>query len=165
MSNKELLTQARLKELLHYDPETGVLKWIAPPLRHPNLMGKEAGSLWDGYRVVMISRQHYNAHRLAWLYVYGEWPKKHIDHINGIRDDNRICNLRDVSCAENAQNIRQPSKNNKAGHLGVQKVCQKYRGQIVVGGVRKHLGTFETIELARAAYWEAKKALHKGYVA
>lgn len=101
MSN---LTQERLREFLHYDPESGAFWWKVPSSIRAR--GERAGSLAgaSGYRRISIKKKSYAAHRLAWLYIYGTWPTNEIDHINGVRDDNRIKNLRDVSGAENLAN-------------------------------------------------------------
>ena len=78
------LTQDRLKELLHYDPDTGVFTWIQKPApRGRAIIGSVAGGLKQhGYITIGINQREYYAHRLAWLYVYGEWPEDQIDHIN-----------------------------------------------------------------------------------
>src|SRR5690606_29866615 len=73
----------------------------------------------DGYRQVGIGGSHYLAHRLAWLHVYGCWPENLIDHLNGVRDDNRICNLRDVDDRTNNENILRKRSDNTSGYLGV----------------------------------------------
>lgn len=113
-----MITQKRLKELLKYDGETGVFTWV---------VGKAAASAGDiaggvhaatGYNRIGLDRKRYFAHRLAWLYTYGEFPKHTIDHINHIRDDNRIENIRDVSYSENSRNLPIRS-NNKSGTTGV----------------------------------------------
>ena len=92
-----MITQEELKELLDYNPETGLFTWNV----YNNIKNKTtAGTFNDGYIQIKIKQKIYQAHRLAWLYVYGEWPKGQIDHINGIRDDNRIENLRDVTNRE-----------------------------------------------------------------
>ncbi|SRR6266446_2339189 len=90
---KKILTQERLKELLHYDPETGVFSWI---LKRPAYGGNKK----RGHEYVLINDvdgRDYRAARLAHLYMTGEWPKHKMDHINRIKDDNRWENLRDVT--------------------------------------------------------------------
>ena len=96
--------------------------------------------------------------------MYGEMPKQNIDHINGIRDDNRIENLRDVSQKINLQNKRNPNANSTSKFLGVcwHKSRNKWQSQIAVNGKDKYLGLFETAELAHEAYLIAKRELHEG---
>lgn len=100
-----MLTAERLRAALDYDPATGLFRWIERP-NQKIIVGSIAGHVGrKGYIYVTIDKRKYAAHRLAWLYVNGEWPKEQIDHINRVKDDNRISNLRDVSDAENKLNI------------------------------------------------------------
>lgn len=118
----------------------------------------------NGYIVLFIGGKDVYAHRFAWAYYYGELPTGFIDHINGDRADNRICNLRDVSHSQNMQNQRHPLSNNKTGFLGVSfhRSTNKYQAQIKAGGKRIHLGTFLIPEDAHKAYVTAKRELHAG---
>lgn len=116
-----------------------------------------------GYIRVMADGQRYKAHRLAWLYVHGEWPAEDIDHRNGVRHDNRITNLRAVPRSVNNQNIRGPLGNNKStGLLGVHKRGSKWTAHIWAGEKLRHLGTFPDAEAAQGAYLSAKRKLHLG---
>jgi hypothetical protein len=111
------LTQDRLKEVLDYDPATGVFTWIKP--RNGVTVGDEAGGLSkDGYRHLCLDKKQWKSHRLAWLYVHGEWPKGEIDHINRVRDDNRMENLRVVTPQQNKMN-HGGHKRNRSGITGV----------------------------------------------
>ena len=106
--SKQELTAERLREVLAYDPDTGVFTWKArtSPFSRVNV-GDVAGNLRrDGYIEICVDGRKHQSHRLAWLYVYGEWPADQIDHINGIRTDNRIANLREANNAENHHNLR-----------------------------------------------------------
>jgi hypothetical protein len=112
--------------------------------------------------------KRYYAHRLAWLYEYGEFPEKIIDHIDGNRTNNSIHNLRDVSQALNSQNQKEARIDNGTGYLGVtfdkRPRTAKYRARIGITGCAKRicLGYFETPELAHLAYLDAKRKLHPG---
>ena len=155
------LTQARLKELLSYDPATGVFVWIKARARQV-LVGSVAGTVGErGYRRIIIKGKNYRAHRLAWLYVYGEWPDSELDHINRDKLDNRISNLRIVTRSENLQNtdIR---KNNTSGTKGVwlNKIRQKWVASVTINNKYKHLGHFDTIEEAIAVRRAAEKEFY-----
>lgn len=157
-----IITQKELKEIFDYDPDSGN---FIQRTRTSNRMkiGDVAGSLrLDGYRGIMIGGKLYFAHRLAWLYVHGEWPPEQIDHRNGSRADNRIANLRLATSAENHQNWKKRS-NNSSGYIGVfwDKEKNKWRAGIRVSGKRKHLGSFTDPAGAHDAYLVAKKELHQ----
>lgn len=159
---KAELTQKELKRLLRYDPETGVFTWKVKPCKNMK-SGIMAGGLHPrGYRYIRIGRKKYGSHRLAWLYVHGYMPPDEADHINGVRDDNRISNLRLANSSENSQNIYSSRNNNKSGFLGVvfSKAFRKWGSQIGVGGKRYHLGHFSTPEEAHQAYLKAKREMH-----
>jgi hypothetical protein len=146
-----ILTQARLKELLQYDPDTGCLVW-----RKTN---RRAGTKhYSGYRNVFVDNRCYIEHRVIWVWVFGEWPDCDIDHVNRQRDDNRLVNLRLASRAENCQN--QPiRRSNKSGVTGVyyHKASQKWAAVINVGSKQRHLGTFECQEDAVSARLAAQQ--------
>jgi hypothetical protein len=144
------------KKRLTYNSETGLFTWPRT--------NDVAGSLArDGYRKVCVDNKIFNAHKLAWCLVYGKMPTQALDHINGVRDDNRIANLRLATPSENAQNKRSsPAGKRTKAPLGVtfHKKCQKYQAQIMVGGCSHYLGLYETPEDAHAAYLAAKRNLH-----
>lgn len=112
-----MITHKELKEYLHYDPNTGVM-FSYKNRKRTNYLFPLGSVATNKYLLINISDFRYRAHRLAWLYVYGEFPKGQIDHINGNRIDNRICNLRDVSRNENAKN-KSMYKNNTSGVSGI----------------------------------------------
>ncbi len=159
------LTAERLRELLHYDPDTGVFTWInSSKIRgHCVKAGSVAGTKF-GHKYVRIgfSGVRYYAHRLAWLYVYGFFPNEVIDHINGDGHDNRISNLRAATRAQNQQNMK-IHKDNSSGFLGVSfhKNRGKWAARICIGSKPKHLGMFSTAEAAHKAYLLAKSEVHK----
>lgn len=134
------LTQARLKELLHYDPETGTFTWRLTRTGQ-GLKGSIAGSRTrEGYNAICIEGKTYKAHRLAFFYMLGEWPIQS-DHINHIRHDNRWCNLLSVTNKQNARNRTINSKNT-SGHMGVSfnKQTSQWAAYIKVDQKRIHLG-------------------------
>lgn len=158
-----MITQSQLKELFNYDADTGIFTRIKTICNC--IAGSVAGSKHShGYITIRVSKKRYYAHRLAWLYVYGSFPKNDIDHINGIKDDNRISNLRDVLHSVNIQNKNRALGNNTSGYLGVNfhKENNKYRATICVDGTSSHIGYFINPELAYKAYLTAKRKLHAG---
>ena len=147
---------ADLRQLLSYNPGTGVFTWLVA-LRLGKPAGDVAGTLGaDGYISISILRRKYKAHRLAWLYLHGEWPKDEIDHINGDRADNRLANLRPATRHKNSANKRRYS-NNQSGRKGVNwhRQHQKWCTRITVNGKRKHIGLFHSLEDAADAYRRA----------
>ena len=130
----QILTQQKLKELLDYNPNTGDFVWRVS-LNSRSSINSTAGSCSNGYRVIRINRKNYHAHRLAWLYTHGQFPQNQLDHINRIRNDNRIDNLREVTNAQNHQN-RNLGSNNASGICGVNwhKRDKKWRAYIKLNG-------------------------------
>lgn len=179
MTKKILPTPKELRQLLRYEPETGKFFWkerpvemfsgkSQPPERiHANwsarFLGKEAftSTNQDGYKESHVRGKCLRAHRVAWAIYYGEWPKGEIDHINGVRDDNRIANLRDSEHCENMRNglLR---ADNKSGLKGVSwdSESNRWRAQIMANGKKKNLGRFDCPNAAHAAYCEAAKKYH-----
>lgn len=145
-----------IKETYEYDPATGKIFWKS------KLKGKETfkSIITAGYLYGKIHRKSYLAHRIAWLLHYGEWPKNDIDHINGIKTDNRLCNLRDVEHSENMKN-RKVSKLNRYGVHGVYKEINRWRVSIEANKKKHHIGCFKTFEEAVAARKDAEK--HYGF--
>ncbi len=162
-----MVTQAELMRILSYSPDTGIFTRIAAPAKRNDLLGKQAGSLHssDGYVRIFINRKSYLAHRLVWLYVHGEFPALEIDHIDGVRSNNKVSNLRSVTKSENLQNLKHAKRDNlSSGALGVcfDAVANKFRAAITLNRKRKHLGYFETSDLAHSAYLDAKRVIHAG---
>ena len=155
------LTQARLKELLSYDPDTGIFVWIKSTDKRISI-GAVAGIVNNrGYRRIKIDGKHRRAHRLAWLYVHGVWPDGELDHMNRDKLDNRISNLRIATRSENLQNTN-IRKNNTSGVKGVwlNKVRRKWVASVHINRKYKHLGHFNTIEEATAARQAAEKEFY-----
>ena len=163
MSPQELEALRRyMMEHLHYDPETGIFT------RRKGIQSRAAGAIaghpnQGGYLAIGLNYKTYRAHRLAWLYMTGKYPEQDIDHINGVKTDNRFCNLRDVSGTVNMQNIIKPRKNNKCGYRGVCFRNGKYIATIRAGDKTFHIGKFESVEEAHEAYVREKIKRHPGF--
>ena len=159
-------TAEHLRSVLHYDHATGIFTRKVSTSNNVKV-GDVAGCPdGHGYLNIMVCSRKYKAHRLAWLYMYGEWPNDQIDHINRIRTDNRIANLREVSHKQNLQNAGKYS-HNTSGHPGVcwNKRASKWQAQITHNQKDIFLGRFATIEEAIAArkagelkYWGHHRA-------
>lgn len=135
---------------LSYNPDTGLFHWNYD--KGKARTGNVAGSVHcAGYILIGIARRRYLAHRLAWLFITGAWPTHHIDHINGIRTDNRSCNLRNVTQAQNNLNLPMQARNT-SGHKGVWFHANRWRAGIRLNGKRIYLGRFKRVEDAAAAY-------------
>lgn len=137
------LTQERLKEVLHYNPDTGVFTWLKETGRKIKI-GKVAGSInGQGYIQITCSDKNYLAHRLVFLYMEGKFPLEQGDHKNHIRHDNRWCNLRKTSNQENQRNASMRI-DNTSGFTGVcwVKASNKWMTHIRVNGKTRHLGYF-----------------------
>lgn len=156
------LTAERLRELLHYDQNTGVFTRLLKTSPTSNVGDIAGYRAKDGYHAIWLCGRTYYAHRLAWLHVHGVWPAADIDHINGKRSDNRFTNLRDVPRSINCQNQRSPHRRSASGVLGVSRNNKRWMATIEVAGVVMYLGTYDTIESAHAAYVSAKRVLHDG---
>lgn len=154
------LTQERLKELLEYDPETGI--FTRRVTRSPNAMKSTvAGTIKEnGYRKITIEKKHYYEHRLAWFYINGRWPIE-LDHIDGKRNNNRITNLRECNRYENCQNngLRSDSTSGLTGVSWANRE-QKWNAVIWKTGKRHNLGYFHSKDEAHAVYLKAKAELH-----
>lgn len=160
---KPAVTAERLREVLHYDPETGVFTWRVNRGNRTKAGTVAGGHHCEGYITINFDGRQYLAHRLAWFYTHGSWPEYEIDHLNGIRKDNRLRNLRDVMKNMNQQNTRLARRSNlSSGLLGVSRHHSQWRARIVCDGKVHLLGGFATPELAHAAYLEAKRQFQPG---
>lgn len=147
----------RVNNVIYYDCLSGLFRWSVSRGRIKS--GDIAGSVnvSDGYRYIQVYKTRYAAHRLAWLFVNGEFPPNEIDHINGNRLDNRIENLRSVTAKENRKNGRRP-QTNTSGVIGVRwhKRDKNWSAQIGVNGETVHLGCFDSLQKAANARKEAE---------
>ena len=168
---REVIDANHLRLLFDYEPTTGIVrhKRREPDQFRPHQMGTDKlSSIWnekhsgkiagsvnaDGYRRILIYKRTYLAHRVVWAFFYGTWPTKHLDHINGNRDDNRIENLREASARENMHN-RKLQADNTTGFKGVIRDGYRFRARIKVNGKQTSLGSFKTAEEAHTAYCAA----------
>lgn len=155
------LTQEELRRVLHYAPETGIFTWLVR-LSIRIVVGKEAGARHGaGYITIGIYGNGYLAHRLAWFYMTGEWPSDDVDHRNGLRNDNRWCNLRPATRQQNMQNKRKLDANT-SGIKGVSwcKQRRKWIAQLWRPDGTKFAAVRRTKEEAAQAYAEEAKRAH-----
>lgn len=156
-----MLTLERIRELLHYDPATGVWTWLVS--RGSRAAGTQSrGSLTNkGYLLICVDDKRYLAHRLAWLYMTGAWPEALVDHRDRDGTNNIWLNLRAATYVENGQNTNAVRNLRGDSFRGI---CQRAPGNwiayISTRGRRRHLGTFTTPEQASAAYERARALLH-----
>jgi hypothetical protein len=156
-----------IRSVLHYEENTGVFTWLIKTNSHGGgrYIGDEAGCLApNGYILIGISGKIYRAHRLAWLWMTGEWPSSQIDHINMIKSDNRWSNLRIATNGQNVSN-RRTRKDSRSGVKGVvwHNQAKKWAARITKDGKYRHLGLFDTIDDAAIAYSSAADSLHGEY--
>jgi hypothetical protein len=151
-------------ELFVYDPETGELRNRVDRNSRARSGALAGYRRADGYVNVAVKGKRYQVHRVAWLMTHGVWPAADIDHVNGVRDDNRLINLREATRSENCRN-RGATVNNRTGFKGVcwHKRCRKYQARIKVRGKDTYLGLFDTPEAAHAAYQSAVYDFHGAF--
>lgn len=156
-----MVTPARLRELLDYEPLTGEFLWKI--CRNTTLIGKPAGIWSRGYRLISIDRCRTGAHRVALAMINDQWPKGEVDHIDGDPSNNRLSNLRDVEGRLNRQNVRRPRAHSITGILGVSMTHSgKFRATVRHNGKSHYSKSLPTIEEAQAFYLQLKRQLHEG---
>lgn len=156
------ITQSELRALFDYDAETGVFTRRVDMALHKFKAGSPAGLGKHGsHAQIKIRGRSYKTHRLAWLYVYGEWPNGWLDHVNRNPSDNRIANLRVATPSQNKMNCDLRA-DNSSGHKGVTWVSSRRRwvSHCTVNKVRKQLGYFKDKQAAIDAYETYAKAHH-----
>lgn len=148
------LTADDLRTQLLYDPNTGSFMWLKPSSVRVSI-GDSAGSVRNGYLQISVNGRRYQAHRLAWLYAYGEWPDGLIDHRDRNPLNNRLDNLREASKAQNGQNSK--DRGRVSGYRGVVKCSpNRWSASIKLSGKRIYLGSFKSAEEASSAYEKAR---------
>jgi len=156
-----MITQDKVQSLFNYDPDIGIFTRKVKTTAKTKIGDVVGYDNKNGYKKISIDNKLYFSHRLAWLYVYGVWPEKGLDHINRNRSDNRLCNLRLANQSENTQNtaIR---KNNTSGYKGVTfcKNTNKWISQIMINYKHIYIGKYETPEIAYEQYINMAKKLH-----
>lgn len=154
------LTVERVREFLDYDPKSGIFKWRKDKgtVRSGSIAGSKVA---NGYVLIRLDKCQVFAHRLAWFYIYGEWPNEQVDHINGNREDNTLSNLRLASQSQNSCNGVLRSTNT-SGYRGVSwsKEKGKWVARIVKDRKQHVLGYFASKEEAYYAYLKAARELH-----
>lgn len=145
-----MVTEEYIKSILNYDPYTGLFKWSVARGRNSRIDSFAGGFNVNGYARISIDKKTFLAHRLAWLCMTGKWPILFIDHINGVKHDNRWCNLREATATQNGQN-KSVAARNITGAKGVSKSKNgKFRVYLC-------LGSYDTVEEAKKVYDKAAK--------
>ena len=176
MADRENITPEYLRQIIDYDPETGEMTWLPRTAEmfggcapeqcadwfNKNMAGKIAGGVGPrGYRMLEISGKNFRAARVAWAIAHGRWPSDQIDHINCIRSDDRLSNLREATAHQNARN-KSASVRNATGVKGVhfERSKNKFMAQVRANGEYVFRRRFKTLEEAAAAYAEAARQYH-----
>lgn len=149
----DVLTVEIVRDLLSYDPDTGVWRWLKPrrvDMRPGDVAGCKAHK--SGYGQIGIKGKLYLTHRLAWLYMTGEWPEHEVDHINGVPGDDRWGNLRTATASQNRHNVK-CHRDSTTGVRGVRQPAGRgsYLASIYCEGKNLHIGSFKTLEAAASA--------------
>lgn len=150
---------SKLKKVLRYDCDTGQFTWLVTTGKA--IKGNAAGNLdADGYlRIKFGGKKHY-AHRLAWFFMTGEMPNQLIDHVNGVRSDNKFSNLREATPGQNLGNSKASWSSSGLRGVSWHRKTGTWQAQIQIKGKNKHLGHFQRAEDAHAAYVKASKRHH-----
>jgi hypothetical protein len=162
LNMKDNISTVKFEDYLYYDPNTGSITWKRTKGSRAKT-GTNAGNLSkNGYLVLGFDGKDFYAHRVAWLLHYGQWPTNLVDHVNGVKTDNRILNLREVTKSENAQNQKTSCKTSETNYLGVHYDTRRgrYVAKIMLNYKTKHIGVFKSAEEAYAAYLLIKRQIH-----
>lgn len=147
-----------LKTILHYDAATGIFVWLQPPKYHPRMLGKAAGCNSTGYTIIRINNKKHKAHRLAWLYVYGELPMLEIDHKDGNPYNNSIGNLR--LCVNPQNQANRKRQQGKRLPKGVRRNRDRFVARISFNKELITIGSFSTAQEASDAYFDKARELY-----
>lgn len=153
------ITPEYLSSVFKYDPETGDLSWRDAHTNRVKAGDVIRAKIGKGYYAVQLDCHRMRAHNVVWAMHYGKFPEGVIDHINGIKTDNRISNLRDVTHSQNAYNVGK-QKNNTTGVKGVSRNGSGFKAEISAEKKSDYLGTFPSLDQAAQAYANAVKILH-----
>lgn len=164
MNPKEDISFDEANRLFAYDPDTGVLTRKVPAGRFGQI---KAGTVVgckcsSGHLQVRVNGRLHLVHRICYTLISGKPPLQYVDHINGIKSDNRKANLRDVSKAENCQNLKGPMKSGSSGYLGVTRNGRNWKCSVSENGKQKYLGTFKSKEDAYQVFLQYKRSIHNG---
>jgi hypothetical protein len=166
VAKNDILTYEQVRKMFDYDKDTGILTWKMQRTGYKKDKQISNNSK-NGYLVVYINEfgldVSVHAHRLIWLWYYGAYPLQQVDHINGIRDDNRICNLRDVTARENTHNRKEHRAGKKPG-VFYNKWEQRWDARIFYNGKQYRLGMYDTEELSLQAYNVALEEINAGHL-
>lgn len=158
--SRSKVTQEQLRELFTLDPDEGVFRYRVNRVR--SKAGSVAGSIHHkGWRSIMINQRRYQEHHLVWLYVHGEWPVHEIDHVNGVRDDNRLSNLREADAFQQVMNCARPRTNTSGvKNVHFDRLSCKFKVYVKCRGKRVFVGSFPTLHEASEAATNARDRLH-----
>lgn len=156
----ERITQDKLKELLHYNPDTGIFTWLVSKLPNATIGGVAGHKSKDGYIYITVDSICYCGHRLAWLYEHGYFPENGIDHKDRIKHHNWISNIREASQQCNMRNT-DVRKDNTSGVVGVcwHKASRKWVAQTTINGIHKYLGCYDDFDEAVCVRYATEQCL------
>lgn len=157
----KIITQDYLRQILDYDPETGIFTWLKtmPPRGRKGAIAGHTAK--NGRPIIGLHQKLYYSYRLAWLYMTGAWPAKDLDHIDGNPANNRFANLRPCTMSQNQENLRKCRSSSKSGVLGAWPTPGgRWYSAIKASGKYMYLGNFDSAEKAHAAYLAAKRKYH-----
>jgi len=162
MKRPDHITPEYLSKVFHYNPETGDFSWRSAHTNRVKAGDVVRAKIGKGYYAVQLDCHRMRVHNVVWAIHYGKFPEGVIDHVNGIKTDNRIANLRDVTTSQNAYNVGR-QKNNTTGFKGVSRNGAGFKAEISADKQSHYLGTFPSLEGAASAYAKAAKQLHGEY--
>lgn len=152
------MDQTYLKSIIEYNPDNGLFRRLYRTSPTANLDWSIGSKRPDGYTFLSIQNKQYLCHRLAWLYIYGAFPKTYLDHINQNKQDNRIVNLRLTNKSLNALNTSLPHEDSSSTYQGVSRTSSgKWMCKLTINGYQRYLGSYNTEEEAYMVYRKEKE--------